>query len=448
MALSATLLRSARASLVLGIVTIGCLIAISGCGPTPTTNPSEDLGTQTGQQSAPSGASTRVSSEAPRSTRGFASGAVYGSSGEPLAEVRVIAYSEEGDRFHYVADFDTLEDGEFRLQLPEGDYRLGFFDLGNQHRTEYYPNADSIEGAGVVNLADATDLFVALEPRARARAQMWIESMEPVTPVTRLPFGLSPSLAIAAVAREETEGEDCPVLQVDDLGVTKVHPCEWPLPMNAMIHISYVMACKNPSSVYLETGGFPAATTKVSLCKSPANDCQQVAPKQQADGTTLYHWGIPLNQLREGPLVIKWTCKSNPFHEALIGQLDINDPSGRVTMNGIRRPGVPVRLYSAGALPGHCDGSTKTPPHTAGSFWAPRWSGFNPMGAGGTFLANQVTDDFGYYGWTVSDGICYYVEVDVPANEGAACSGGSAQPSPVIGFESAAPIVGLHFTCP
>lgn len=84
---------------------------------------------------------------------GLLSGSVS-SGGLPASgvEVTVYEYDAEGGYWGYSDDTSTGGNGAYSLELPEGEYRLGFQDFDGRYVEEFYDNAPDLEAPQAVTL--------------------------------------------------------------------------------------------------------------------------------------------------------------------------------------------------------------------------------------------------------------------------------------------------------
>ncbi|MCL4832152.1 MAG: hypothetical protein KJZ86_06910 [Caldilineaceae bacterium] len=155
-------------------------------------------------------------------------------------------------------------------------------------------------------------------------------------------------------------------------------------------------------------------------------------------GNNLYRATIPAGEVAAAALRVSYKCEGNA-QETPVGQITLYDPSGIITDAQSGQPvvGATVTLYKVpGWLPR--TGPTDTRPNTCesnlsktgGAAWSqpaptalglianPEVMGISPQ------IAQQQTNEIGYYGWDVAEG-CWYVKVTA--------SGYAALTSPVVG---------------
>jgi hypothetical protein len=94
------------------------------------------------------------------------SGSVSSTAGQPLGGMTVQAYSVSGG---LIASTSSDDQGQFRLELAPGIYRLLAFDPAGNYATNFYENASSFETSSgvVVGTSDLTGIAFVLQPAAR-----------------------------------------------------------------------------------------------------------------------------------------------------------------------------------------------------------------------------------------------------------------------------------------
>jgi 5-hydroxyisourate hydrolase-like protein (transthyretin family) len=84
---------------------------------------------------------------------GHITGTVTGSSGQALAGVTVSAYQSSFGAWEEVANTDTSSSGDYDLSaLPDGAYRLGFYDKQGASAGEYWDNKPTLDEAAAIQV--------------------------------------------------------------------------------------------------------------------------------------------------------------------------------------------------------------------------------------------------------------------------------------------------------
>lgn len=100
----------------------------------------------------PAQATQGVGSQLFSSSAGSISGRVLDSSGDPLEEVNVTAYFENGGDFAGMAFTDAF--GNYKIDsLSNGAYVIRFSPSGSGQVAQYYADSSAIDGATIVNVS-------------------------------------------------------------------------------------------------------------------------------------------------------------------------------------------------------------------------------------------------------------------------------------------------------
>jgi hypothetical protein len=309
---------------------------------------------------------------------------------------------EQGQSWLAVTHTLTGPDGGYAFGgLGKGiEYRVHFVDPAGQYASQYYDNKFFRE--------QSTSVTVTL-----GQVRTGVDA------VLRLPVP--------------------PAVDVETGGTVTFNP-------DGTVNISQWRGGRTPITITLPvtcTGGI--TPTDVNLVMNPPGTNYPMT----AMGNDHYQATIPAAEVVAATLTVSYKCEGTP-QETPVGQVTLYDPSGIITdaRSGLPVVGATVTLYQVpGWLPR--TGPTDTRPNTCesnlskapGAAWsqpAPTALGMiaNPDVAPiAPQIAQQQTNEIGYYGWDVSEG-CWYVRVSA--------SGYAALTSPVVGVPPE--VTDLHLT--
>ncbi len=224
-----------------------------------------------------------------------------------------------------------------------------------------------------------------------------------------------------------------PTVDVESGGAVTFNP-------DGTVNINQWRGGRTPITITLPvtcTGGI--TPTDVTLVMTPPGTNYPMT----GIGSDLYQATIPAAEVAAATLTVSYKCEA-AAQETPVGQVTLYDPSGIITDAQSGQPvvGATVTLYQVpGWLPR--TGPTDTRPNTCESNLSKApgaaWSQAAPTELGlianpdvvmeiEPQIAQQQTNEIGYYGWDVSDG-CWYVKVTA--------SGYAALTSPVVGVPPA-----------
>ena len=223
-----------------------------------------------------------------------------------------------------------------------------------------------------------------------------------------------------------------PVVDVESGGAVTFNP-------DGTVNISQWRGGRTPITITLPvtcTGGI--TPTEVMLVMTPPGTNYPMT----GIGSDLYQATIPAADVAAATLAVSYKCEGTA-QETPVGQVVLYDPSGIITDAQSGQPvlGATVTLYRVpgwlprtgptDTRPNTCESNLSKAPGAAWSQLAPAELGLiaNPEVMGiAPQIAQQQTNEIGYYGWDVSEG-CWYVKVTA--------AGYAARTSPVVGVPPA-----------
>jgi hypothetical protein len=395
------------------------------------------------------------------------SGSIHIAGGEEAlrrtASVLAIAYSRNESGWSPIVSVHVSENGQFRLDPPgPGTYRLGFFDPEGILQAKFYPANSTLETAGDINVSpeivNGPVLNVDMSsphPKAEMRLATTTTVRAPSLLIYRIARSIVPAVEASESKRLMQANRPDVQLGIEADGTTTLYTPQDPIPLSGSLVITYTMDCGGKN---IDVERLTQKTTV--LCMGA--DCDKT-PLPSPAGT--FRWTVPLNKLHSGDITARWACSGGkPDNAVQLAQVQINDPSGRVTTGqnggGTEVPGVVVDLYrleGKSVTNNDCRASTDMGKVTAAATdpmhrWHNDWSGFSSAGSNGKKASTYTTGQpgspsSGFYGWTtdVLDA-CYYVVVNLGSQAQNGCTAGTFS-SPVIGYVAAQAIEHLDLRC-